>query len=93
MYADDTSICHQSRHITQLNKAINDDLTLIEKRLKGNKLSLDVMNTHAMLISMKSKNKVMRDKSESLKLKIRDSELEAVQKTEYLDVQTDNSLD
>ena len=51
------------------------------------------MNTHAMLISIKSKNKVMRDKSESLKLKIRDSELEAVQKTEYLDVQTDNSLD
>ena len=39
------------------------------------------MNTHTlMLISIKSKNKVMRDKSESLKLKIRDSELEVVQK-------------
>ena len=36
MYADDTSICHQSSDIAQLNGAINSDLALVEKWLKGN---------------------------------------------------------
>ena len=27
MYADDTSLCHQSRDLTQLNEAINSDLS------------------------------------------------------------------
>ena len=40
MYADDTSICHKSSDIAQLNGAINSDLALVEKWLKGNKLSL-----------------------------------------------------
>ena len=26
MYADDTSLCHRSRELTQLNEAINSDL-------------------------------------------------------------------
>ena len=42
MYADDTSICHQSRDITQLHKAINHDITQVEKWLEGKKLSLKV---------------------------------------------------
>ena len=42
---------------------------------------------------MKPKHRVLRDGSNSLKLKIRDIELEAVQKAKYLDVQIDNSLD
>ena len=35
----------------------------------------------------------MRDKIESLKLRIRESEHEVVQKTNYLGVRIDNSLD
>ena len=93
MYADDTSLCHQSRDINQLNEAINDDLTQVEKWLKGNKLSLNVMKTHSMLISTKPKHKALKNKSESLKLNIRDNELEVVQKTKYLGLQIDNSLD
>ena len=31
MYADDTSICHQSFVISQLNEAINSDLAQVEK--------------------------------------------------------------
>ena len=30
MYADDTSLCHQSRDLTQLNEAINSDLSKLE---------------------------------------------------------------
>ena len=98
LYREDASlhsaeICNQSSDITQLNEAINDDLTQVEKWLEGNKLSLNIMKTHSMLISTKPKHKVLGDRSESLKLKIRDSELEVVQKTKYLGVQIDNSLD
>ena len=40
MYADDTSICHQSFDIAQMNEVINSDLAQVEKWLKGNKLCL-----------------------------------------------------
>ena len=42
MYADDTSLCHQSHDLTQLNEAINSDLKKLETWLNGNKLSLNV---------------------------------------------------
>ena len=61
--------------------------------LKGNKLSLHVMKTHSMLISTKPKLKALKSKNESLRLKIHVDELEIVQKTKYLGVQIDNSLD
>ena len=51
------------------------------------------MKTHSMLISTKPKHKALKNKRESLKLNIRDNELEVVQKTKYLGLQIDNSLD
>ena len=41
MYADDTSLCHQSRDLTQLSEANNSDLRKLETWLQGNKLSLN----------------------------------------------------
>ena len=93
MYTDDTSIWHQSSDFAQLNGAINGDLALVEKWLKGNKLSLNVMKTHAMLISTKPKQKTFINQGGSLKLKIRNDELDVVQKPKYLWVQIDNKLD
>ena len=51
------------------------------------------MKTHAMLISTKPKHKTLINQGESLKLKIRNDELEVVQKTKYLGVQINNKLD
>ena len=93
MYADDTSICHKSFDIAQLNEAINSDLAQVEKWLKSNRLSLNVMITHAMLIPSKPKHEALENQSESLKLKIRNDELDVVQKTKYLGVKTDSKLD
>ena len=42
MYADDTTLSHQSHDLTQLNEAINSDLSKLETWLQGNKLSLNV---------------------------------------------------
>ena len=93
MYADDTSLCSQSRDLTQLNEAINSDLKKLETWLQGNKLSLNVAKTHSMLISTKQKGSSLRSRNEALELKIRDNELVVVQKTKYLGVQIDCSLD
>ena len=79
--------------MTQLNEAINSDLTKLETWLQGNKLSLNVAKIHSMLISTKQKHNSLKSRSEALELKIRDNELEVVQKTKYLGVQIDCSLD
>ena len=93
MYADDTSICYHSHDITQLNEAINRDLYSLEKWLEGNKLSLNVVKTRAMLISTKQKYKALQNQSQDLHLKIKGVELDTVTNTRYLGVNIDSSLD
>ena len=62
MYADDTSLCHQSHDLTQLNEAINCDLRKLETWLQDNKLSLNVAKTHSMLIPTKQKHNSQKSK-------------------------------
>ena len=59
VYADDTSIHHCSTNITQLNKALNEDLERIDIWLKGNKLSLIVRKARSMLIITKQRKKCL----------------------------------
>ena len=60
MFADDTGLYHQSCDISLLNEAMNKDLTYVDNWLKGNKLSLNVMKTHSMLISTKPKLEALK---------------------------------
>ena len=92
MYADDTSLCYQSSDIDVLNEAINNDLKQLDTWLQGNKLSLNVAKTNSMLVSTKQKHNGLKSRNEDLDLKIRNNELEIIQKTKYLGVQIDNSL-
>ena len=80
MFADDACLYHQSSDISLLSEAINKDLTYVDNWLKGNKLSINVIKTHSMLISTKLKLKALKSKSESLRLKIHVDELEVLQK-------------
>ena len=57
MYADDTSIYHSSKDITQLHTALNEELRRLDRWLKGNKLSLNIAETRSMLITTKQKKK------------------------------------
>ena len=93
MYADDTSLCQQALNMTQLNGAINNDLGRLDTWLQGNKLSLNVAKTHAMLITTRQKCNVLKSTNQNLELNIHDNELDVVQKTKYLGVQIDFSLD
>ena len=79
--------------MAKLDEAIDGDLVQVEKWLKGNKLALNVLKTHAILISTKPKHKTLITQGESLKLNIRNDELDVVLKTKYLWVQIDNKLD
>ena len=93
MYADDTSLCHQALNMTQLNGAINNDLKQLDAWLQGKKLSLNVTKTHSMLITTKQKRNILKSTYQNLELSIRGKELDIVQKTKYLGVQIDCSLD
>ena len=93
MYADDTSLCHQSSDMTQLNEAINSDLKQLTTWLQGNNLSLNVAKTHSMLISTKQKHSILKGQNDVLDLHIHNNKLDVVQKTKYLGVQIDSSLD
>ena len=92
MYADDTSLCHQSRDLTQLNEAMESYLSKLETWLQGNELSLNVAKTHSILVSTKQKHKSLKSRNKALDLKICDNELEAVQKRKHLGVQIDCCL-
>ena len=70
MYPDDTSLCHQSRDLAQLNEAINSDLKKLETLLQGKKLSLTGAKTHSMLISTKQTGSSLRSLNEALELTI-----------------------
>ena len=50
MNTDDTSISYASKNIGELNSIINRDLDCLNKWLQGNKLSLNVVKTRAMVI-------------------------------------------
>ena len=93
MYADDTSLCLQSKDLSRLNEAVNEDLAHLDTWLTSHKLSLNVAKTQSMLVSTKAKRNVLNMSNQNLQIKIHGTELEAVNKIKYLGVKVDNSLD
>ena len=55
MYADDTAISYSSDKSEELDLVINEELSYNERWLQGNKLSLNVVKTQAMIIGSKPK--------------------------------------
>ena len=54
---------------------------------------LSVVKTQSMLIATKPKHRTLNNAVEKLQLKIRGSELDVVNKTKYLGINVDNSVD
>ncbi len=93
MYADDTSLYIQSKDITQLNEALNEDLESLDNWLKGNKLSLNVIKTQSMLMCTRPRLQALVNNGDELSLKIKNEPLDVVQSVKYLGVQVDRHLD
>ena len=55
MYADDIAISFSSDKIEEIDAVVNAELASLEKWLQGNKLSLNVVKTQAMIIGSSQK--------------------------------------
>ena len=64
MYADDTRISYSSKNIDELNETLNSDLESLKQWLEGNKLSLNVIKTQAMVVGSRPNIKKISDKSD-----------------------------
>ena len=94
MYADDTSISYASKNIEELNTVINRDLDCLNKWLQGNKLSLNVVKTQAMVIRSQPNLKKIADKrADTPSFSIGESAIDIVKNVKYLGVQLDSNLD
>ena len=63
MYADDTSISFSARNVSDLNVTLNKELDSLREWLQGNKLSLNVLKTQAMVIGSRPNLKKISTKS------------------------------
>ena len=93
MYADDTSLSFASNNIDDLNQFMNEDLDCLKDWLQGNKLSLNVLKTHAMVVGSRPKLKrISEEVSEQPSFFINGTQIETVERTKYLGVQLDCHL-
>ena len=92
MYADDTSLSYRSDGVHQLNEVRNKDLATVFEWLKGNKLTLNVATTKAMVISTKQKERCLAKNNEELSLNIQEERINNVLIAKYLGIQVDRNL-
>ena len=86
LFADDTTLFHSSRNLTQLTNIINTELTNVVNWLNANRLSLNVDKTNFMLFRPKGKNQ------ECPSIQINGSEIKEVSSAKFLGVFIDNKL-
>ena len=89
-YADDTTIRYSSDNIEGLNTVVNAELTCLNDWLRGNKLSLSIIKTQAML--MGSKHKICHNKNSSSvnpAFNVANDDIGLVNETKYLGIMID----
>ena len=93
MYADDTSISHSAKNISNLNDTPNSDLDRLKEWLQGNKLSLNDIKTQPMVVgSRPNLKKIADNKEETPSFAIDGAEIDIVKNVKYLGVQLDDNL-
>ena len=93
MYADDTSISYSSSSLADINQTLNSELNDLKQWLQGNKLSLNVLKTQALIVGSQPKIKKITDKTvDHPQFFIGDSQVENIDQSKYLGVIIDRSL-
>ena len=93
MYADDTCLYYSFDSVDAMNQAINADLIALKGWLEGNKLSLNVAKTEAMIIgSNKKLRKIDTPDAPKPQFRIGSEDVKLVSDVKYLGVQVDEEL-
>ena len=93
MYADDTAISYSSNKIEKIDAVVNAELACLEKWLQGNKLSLNIVKTQAMIIGSAQKLGLMNKTSEITPcFQVNGNDIELVHETKYLGAMIDENL-
>ena len=84
---------HSSKNIVDLSESLNRDLRYLKRFLEGHKVSLNLIKTQGMVLrSRPNLNKISDEKLQPLPFAIDDSQIEIVEKVEYLGAQLDQNL-
>ena len=93
MYADDTTISYSSDNMEDLVVVIKSELSRLNRWLQGNKLSLNVVKTQAMIIGSKQKLSRMKQSYSAIPRFYLDTEdIDLVNQTRYLGLIIDENL-
>ena len=93
MYADDTSISFSSSSLEEVYQTLNSELSHRKQWLLGNKLSLNVLKSQALVVGSQPRVKKIVDKTvDQPQFCIGDSQVKNVNQTKYLGVIIDRSL-
>ena len=93
MYADDTSISFTAKSVNDLNMRLNKEFDSLRKWFQGNKLSLNVLKTQAMVIGSRPNLKKISTKLvKPPSFTIGGSDVEMVGNVKYFGVQIDRHL-
>ena len=94
MYADDTTISYSLNNIEEIDAVVNGELACLEKWLQGNKLSLNIVKTQAMIIGSAQKLGQINKTSEVTPcFQGNGNDIELVHETKYLGVMIDGNLE
>ena len=93
MYADNTRISYSSSSLEDVNQTLNNELSYLKKWLLGNKHSLNILKTQALVVGSQPKIKKIVDETvDHPQFFIGDSQVENVNRSKYLGVIIDRSL-
>ena len=94
MHADDRSISYSSKSIVEINEAVNSDLSRLQIRLAGHKLSINVAKTQSMILGSSStlKKHHMDNGDPKINLHINEDNLDMIGPNKYLGGQIDSKL-
>jgi hypothetical protein len=87
MYADDTNIFYSGKNLTEIERALNNDLAILSNWLAVNKLSLNLNKTHTILFTLNNRLKQYKPQ-----IKINNAEIESVTSTTFLGVIIDQNF-
>ena len=90
MYADDTSISYSSSSLVDIEQTLSSELNDLKLWMQGNKLSLNVLKTQAMVVG--SQPKIKKITVDHPQFFIGGSQVENVDRAKYLGVIIDMNL-